>query len=129
MNKKIIVSAIVIVIAFVAILVVFKNQKSSSYDRQIVPVVPNTQTSATTTAAQIYSLAEVAKHASATSCWTAVRAQVYDLTSWISEHPGGESAILGMCGRDGTQDFMDQHGGQGRPERELAKYNIGSLAQ
>ncbi|MEN9622029.1 MAG: hypothetical protein RLZZ67_463 [Candidatus Parcubacteria bacterium] len=129
MNKKIIVSAIVIVFVLVAVLLSLKNQKSSSYTGQAIPVVSNTQTSTTTTEAQVYTLADVAKHASATSCWVAVRARVYDLTPWIAEHPGGESAILSMCGRDGTQDFMDQHGGQGRPERELVKYNIGTLVQ
>jgi len=45
-------------------------------------------------------LAQVAVHSSRTSCWSAVNGSVYDLTSWIPNHPGGEEAILWMCGID-----------------------------
>lgn len=115
MNKKIIISALVIL----AILGIVISLKSKTV---VAPVVPVTQNSTTS-----FTLADVAKHAVASSCWTAVTGQVYDMTAWISQHPGGERAILSMCGKDGTKDFMDQHDGQGRPERELAKYAIGAL--
>ena len=34
-------------------------------------------------------LSEVALHSSGDDCWSAVDGNVYDLTKWISEHPGG----------------------------------------
>lgn len=74
-----------------------------------------------------FSLAAVAKHASAASCWTAVNRSVYDLTSWIDRHPGGRNRILGMCGKDASAAFDAQHGGQRRPESELKAFKIGSL--
>lgn len=74
-----------------------------------------------------YTMAQVTAHASADSCWTAIGGTVYDLTSWISQHPGGKSAILRLCGKDGTQAFNEEHGGQSRPERELASFKIGAL--
>ncbi|MFZ1912059.1 MAG: cytochrome b5-like heme/steroid binding domain-containing protein [Propionicimonas sp.] len=80
-----------------------------------------------TSAPSSYTLAQVAKHASATSCWSVVNGNVYDLTRWINRHPGGASRILGMCGKDATSAFEAQHGGQGRPERELKSFRIGSL--
>lgn len=77
-----------------------------------------------------YTLADVAKHASQSSCWSAINGTVYDLTSWISKHPGGESAILSICGKDGSAAFNNQHGGQRKPEQELASLpKIGALAQ
>ncbi|HBW74297.1 MAG TPA: hypothetical protein DEF59_03490 [Candidatus Magasanikbacteria bacterium] len=45
-----------------------------------------------------FTLKQIAVHNSATSCWTAVNGNVYDLTPWISQHPGGDGAILSMCG-------------------------------
>lgn len=75
-----------------------------------------------------YTAAEVATHASAASCWTSIDGSVYDVTSWISQHPGGRAAILSLCGKDGTQAFEGQHGGQARPEQELATFKIGALA-
>jgi len=36
-----------------------------------------------------YTAAEVATHASATDCWVIVRGGVYDVTSFVPKHPGG----------------------------------------
>jgi hypothetical protein len=74
-----------------------------------------------------YTMTQVRQHASAASCWSAVNGSVYDLTSWINQHPGGSEAILGLCGRDGSATFNDQHGGQRRPANELAGFRIGAL--
>lgn len=77
----------------------------------------------------IYTMAQVETHASGSSCWTVVNGNVYDVTAWISKHPGGRGAIMGMCGRDASAAFDGQHGGQRRPEAELANYKIGVLAR
>jgi hypothetical protein len=77
----------------------------------------------------MYSLIEVEKHKDASSCWTAVRGGVYDLTAFIDQHPGGADKILQICGKDGTSAFTNQHDGQMRPENELASLKIGELAK
>jgi hypothetical protein len=101
------------------------------------PVVETTQpapTTATNTpaapgpAAGTYTSAQVAQHATAESCWTSISGSVYDLTSWINQHPGGEGAILSICGKDGTSAFLSQHAGDRRAEQELATFKIGTLA-
>lgn len=79
------------------------------------------------TPASGYTMAQVTEHGSDTSCWTAIDGSVYDLTTWIKEHPGGKSAILRICGKDGTNDYNSQHGGQARAERELASFRLGAL--
>lgn len=79
------------------------------------------------TGSKEYSLADVAAHKDGTSCWTAINGEVYDLTSWIAQHPGGEGAILSICGKDGSDAFNNQHGGQGKPEAALATFKIGGL--
>ena len=94
------------------------------------PSVPTSHTSSPgDVTASAYTMAQVRMHASSESCWTAIAGNVYDLTSWITKHPGGKSAILQLCGTDGTQAFNDQHGGQARPEQELATFKIGALTQ
>jgi cytochrome b involved in lipid metabolism len=72
-------------------------------------------------------IAEVAKHNSPTDCWSVVRGNAYDLTPWIAQHPGGAEVIIQMCGIDGTSGFAAQHGGQGKPERELGNLLIGPV--
>lgn len=76
-----------------------------------------------------YTLADVATHADSNSCWTAINGGVYDVTDWIFQHPGGPQAILSLCGTDGSAAFNGQHGGQRRPEQELASFKIGILAE
>jgi uncharacterized membrane protein len=83
---------------------------------------------ATSKVAGTYNSADLKKHASATSCWSAINGNVYDLTKWINRHPGGASVIKGLCGRDGTAGFNGQHGGQSRPASELAAFKIGKFA-
>lgn len=74
-----------------------------------------------------YTAVQVGSHDSAASCWTVVNGNVYDLTSWIAKHPGGQGSIKMMCGADASDAFNQQHGGQGGPERILASYKIGTF--
>ncbi len=74
-----------------------------------------------------YTRAQVAMHTDTASCWVAINGGVYDLTTWIAQHPGGEAAILSLCGTDGSAAFSAQHGGQSRPEAQLATFHIGTL--
>ena len=73
--------------------------------------------------------AMVAEHSSRSSCWSSINGGVYDLTSWIPNHPGGEQAILGLCGTDGSAKFNGKHGGQSKQLSILAGFKIGVLAQ
>lgn len=72
-----------------------------------------------------YTLAEVAEHGDSSSCWTVISGNVYDLTQFIERHPGGARNILRLCGTDGTDAFLGQHGGQERAENTLDEYLIG----
>lgn len=74
-----------------------------------------------------YTLAEVAEHESRESCWVAVHGEVYDLTDWIDEHPGGIGEILGVCGTDASAAFADEHDGDDEPRQELTRFRIGTL--
>lgn len=73
--------------------------------------------------------AAVAMHKDATSCWAIINGNVYDLTSWIPEHPGGTQAILQLCGTDGSAKFNNMHGGQAMQEQVLAGFIIGTFEQ
>jgi hypothetical protein len=88
---------------------------------------------------QSYTITEVATHNSATDCWTIVSGNVYDITSYIPRHPGGEE-ILQACGTDGTTLFTQRQTtdgeniGSGTPHsssanNQLAALQIGVLAQ
>lgn len=96
-----------------------------------------TDTNKSSADAQVYSVGEINRHAAADDCWTIIGSKVYDITKYISSHPGGE-AILAACGTDGTTLFntrTDSNGetiGSGTPHSEtafkiLGNYFIGNL--
>ncbi len=72
-----------------------------------------------------YTSTEVAQHANKASCWSMINGNVYDLTSWIPKHPGGEGAILSICGIDGSSTFNGQHGKSSKIANLLAGFKIG----
>ena len=95
----------------------------------MVPATNQTVTADASAAATSFTLADVATHGNASSCWSAINGKVYNLTSWINQHPGGPERILSICGTDGSSAFNAQHGGQSNPANELANFYIGTLAQ
>lgn len=90
---------------------------------------PQTTPPPAVTPGKSYTMAQVATHNSQSNCWSVVDNNVYDLTSWIGQHPGGESAILGMCGKDGSSAFHGQHGNNAKQANALVAMKIGVLAQ
>jgi cytochrome b involved in lipid metabolism len=74
-------------------------------------------------------LSEVRANNTAASCWSVIDGFVYNLTAWISVHPGGASAIRSLCGIDASSQFNAQHSGQSRPTSQLERYLLGSLSR
>jgi cytochrome b involved in lipid metabolism len=82
----------------------------------------------TTLAVKKYKMATVKKHHTKTNCWSVVGKNVYKLTAFVKKHPGGQSRIVAMCGKNATTKFRGQHGTGGSANTTLKKYKIGVLA-
>merc|ERR1712176_69839 len=50
-------------------------------------------------------LQEVEKHVTKTDCWVVLHGDVLNVTNFLSQHPGGELAILTFAGKDATAEF------------------------
>jgi len=128
---KIITGVLVVLVSLAAItstvLAGHSGAKSVWEASATATVVTSLPGAATTTDVSAITLATLAQHATAVDCWSAIKGDVYDLTSWIAQHPGGAGPIESMCGVDATTAFNNQHAGQVKPEAALAKYKIGSL--
>ena len=75
------------------------------------------------------SLAEMAKHSTASDCWMAINGIVVDLTSYTN-HPAGEQ-IRNYCGKDGTSAYNSIKGERGHSAYAgslIERYTIGTLA-
>jgi hypothetical protein len=74
-----------------------------------------------------YTLAQVKLHNTGADCWSIVRTNVYDLTTWIVAHPGGQAVITGMCGLDATTAYLGQHQNSQTALATLEQFKIGLL--
>lgn len=71
---------------------------------------------------------EVAQHNSSNDCWTIIEDKVYDLTSYVSRHPGGQE-ILRACGSDGTSLFKERKTSDGEAVGSGSPHSSSAQAQ
>jgi cytochrome b involved in lipid metabolism len=74
---------------------------------------------------------EVTKHNSPTNCWMIISQNVYDFTSFLQSHPGGEAIMQPFCGKDATAAYQTM-GGMGRShstraDEMMRSYSLGKL--
>ncbi|EEQ37627.1 putative cytochrome b5 [Clavispora lusitaniae] len=56
---------------------------------------------------KVYTIDEVKKHNTTDDLWIVYNGQVYDVTPYLDEHPGGEEVIVDCAGTDATEAFND----------------------
>ena len=62
---------------------------------------------------------EVSKHVSDSDCWVIIGEDVYDVTKFLPDHPGGKKAIILLAGKDATEEFDMLH-----DRKVIKKYGI-----
>ena len=110
-----------IIIGLSAVLLIAAGCSSNSATQPVVEQVAQEKTG--------FTMAEVTAANSVEKCWAVVGSSAYDLTSWVSKHPGGGEAIKGICGTDATAVFTKQHGTFQKAIDALATLKAGELAK
>uniref|UniRef100_A0AAZ3R9H9 Cytochrome b5 heme-binding domain-containing protein n=1 Tax=Oncorhynchus tshawytscha TaxID=74940 RepID=A0AAZ3R9H9_ONCTS len=73
-----------------------------------------------------YTLEEIKAHNMSKDVWLIIHDKVYNITSFLAEHPGGEEVLVEQAGADATESFEDV--GHSTDARELLiQYYIGEL--
>lgn len=78
------------------------------------------------------SLTEIAKHNKSSDCWLLINNKVYNVSSYISAHPGGAGTIISSCGKESTQLYNTKGGNNphsSNANNMLAAYYVGNLNQ
>lgn len=79
-------------------------------------------------AVRYYTLEEIAQHNNKSSVWVLIHGNVYDVTKFLEEHPGGEEVLLEQAGQHATEAFEDI--GHSTDARDLMKqFKIGELCE
>ena len=75
----------------------------------------------------VYAWDEVRRHAGGDSVWVVIDGEVFDVTGWLSEHPGGAERLLEWAGKDATHAFRAARHGSLTEVLRL-NYRIGRVA-
>jgi hypothetical protein len=112
--------SILLVITGIWLIIHFYAPLALAYLQNNPPTSPPDQSNST------YTINEVSKHNTATDCWTIIENNVYNVTSFIDQHPGGDR-ITQACGIDATQLFKIDFPHNAEGEAVLKDYFIGEL--
>nr|XP_023029473.1 cytochrome b5-like [Leptinotarsa decemlineata] len=75
-----------------------------------------------------FSTKEIEEHNDNKSTWVVIHNKVYDLTTFLNEHPGGEEVLLEQAGKNASEAFEDvRHSSDAR--ELMNKYQIGELIE
>ena len=103
MKKELLIN---LVLGFIAVLIIFLiiiGYKPT----QTIPT-PAVQKSQSTVL-----LTDFGSHNSATDCWIQINGNVYDVTNYLNEHPGGADLIIPFCGGSDATEAFTTKGGRG----------------
>jgi cytochrome b involved in lipid metabolism len=78
-----------------------------------------------------YTLAQVAEHDLKTDCWMAIQGNVYDVSTYVPQHPAPRSVITAWCGTEATEGMRTKGYGPDHSPAGwtlLEQYLIGELA-
>ncbi|CAG8141609.1 unnamed protein product [Penicillium salamii] len=73
-----------------------------------------------------YTLKDVAAHNTKGDTWMVIHGQVFDLTEYMQDHPGGAEVLVDVAGTDATADYEDV--GHSEDAREIMQpFLVGTL--
>jgi cytochrome b involved in lipid metabolism len=73
-----------------------------------------------------YSLEDVSIHNTPNDVWIIIHGRVYEVTTWLENHPGHPEVIQEIAGKDVTKEFESIYHSMAA-RHKLAEFEIGSL--
>ena len=98
------------------------ESSNSANSEELQPVEDTSQETVT------YTTQEVASRNTEQDCWTIIDGAVYDLTSYIPRHPGGDEVLL-ACGTDGSTLFNQRQTSTGEKIGSGTPHNASAANQ
>lgn len=75
-----------------------------------------------------FTLAEVATHNTRDDLYLIIRDEVYEVSKFVAEHPGGEEILIEYAGKEATEAFDDV--GHSQDAKDILKqYHVGTIVE
>jgi cytochrome b involved in lipid metabolism len=107
--KKFVTVSLIIFIVFVIVVLGFATLSNQAESQNTV-TAQNPEQNSGVVQNNEFTLADVSKHNDPNDCWVIVNNKIYNVTSVILNHPGGQEAIISECGKDATATFETKDG-------------------
>ncbi|CAH2067158.1 unnamed protein product, partial [Iphiclides podalirius] len=95
------------------------ESKQNQWQARIEPGTPEAKD-------RILTLAEVSQHDTPQDCWVVIYDRVYDISTFLDEHPGGADIMLEYAGRDASTAFRSS-GHSKMAAKALERFLVGEL--
>ena len=103
---------------------IMKKKKSGPAPNYVVDV--ESQQKGGKVGLRMMGLEAVGEHNTAEDCWVAIDGNVYDLTDFLSLHPGGSQVLLDVAGQDASKKFLEA-GHSMKARKMMTKHLIGHI--
>lgn len=74
-----------------------------------------------------HSRAGVKKHNAENDLWVIVRGKIFDVTSFVADHPGGSWALVNLAGSDASKEFLSNHSDEQSAWRMLMRFYVADV--
>lgn len=102
-NALIVISLVVLLVSAGLVVFIWQNhEKSETAD--LVSAIASPSAGQNQNNSDLYTLEEISKHNSKNDCWMVIDNNVYNVSSFVDKHPGGDKILQG-CGKDATEMF------------------------
>lgn len=93
--------------------------KTDSWSESLEPGAPDAKD-------RVITLEEVAFHDTPRDCWVVIYDRVYDISTFLDEHPGGSDVMLEYAGQDASTAFRSS-GHSRHTAKTLDRFLVGEL--
>ncbi len=136
-NKTQIIWITILVIVLISSFFIFRNNTENNEVNEensvpnptssVAPTEEASTPSGKTISVKTYTYTEIAKHNNRNDCWLVIDNNVYNVTGFIDNHPGGKDILKG-CGKDATGMFArEKEHKENSANSLLPPYLIGTL--
>ena len=129
--KKELLIALGITILLMGGVFVFMRKPTPNSSSTIPLKTANESSIKTQTTPGVYvDISTVQTHDTADNCWIIIDKNIYEMTSYMSSHPGGAKTIIPWCGKESTNAFNTIKNGKGHStaaEMDLDLYYLGNV--